>query len=280
MRVPGLVCLAPYRYYTLYCVLFKTLGEIPFSPKLKHFFNNTGTVRLLVSVVTAIKSMAAVELHSLWLESPPKPANMGIWLYNAAFAKAPQISSPSATTTRTLLFETQSFRRLTSYRSGSRPLSTWPTCCFSAACSACSSWSTDSLLLSGDSLLREPSIKEQISLRCCKWRCGPLHTADKHGDCVSCLGTAHTKTVLSGTECHHCSDIFSALAAGFLFREKPRPSRPPAFFSQGRCYSEKNKTQTYLKREHFSSSHYHEPQAAWSPYQFSAAPLTSCAPKF
>ncbi len=69
MRVPGLVCLAPYRYYTLYCVLFKTLGEIPFSPKLKHFFNNTGTVRLLVSVVTAIKSMAAVELHSLWLES-------------------------------------------------------------------------------------------------------------------------------------------------------------------------------------------------------------------
>ncbi len=69
MRVPGLVCLAPYRYYTLYCVLFKTLGENHFSPKLKHFFNNTGTVRLLVSVVTAIKSMAAVELHSLWLES-------------------------------------------------------------------------------------------------------------------------------------------------------------------------------------------------------------------
>ncbi len=28
-----------------------------------------------------------------------------------------------------------------------------------------------------------------------------------------------------------------------------------------RCYSEKNKTQTYPKREHFSSSPYHEPQA-------------------
>ncbi len=28
-----------------------------------------------------------------------------------------------------------------------------------------------------------------------------------------------------------------------------------------RCYSEKNKTQTYSKREHFSSSPYHEPQA-------------------
>ncbi len=61
----------------MYCVLFKTLGEIPFSPKLNPFFNNTGTVRLLVGAVTAIKSMAAVELHSLWLESPPKPANMG-----------------------------------------------------------------------------------------------------------------------------------------------------------------------------------------------------------
>ncbi len=28
-----------------------------------------------------------------------------------------------------------------------------------------------------------------------------------------------------------------------------------------RCYSKKNKTQTYSKREHFSSSPYHEPQA-------------------
>ncbi len=59
-----------------------------------------------------------------------------------AFAKAPQISSPSATTTRSSLFETRSFRCWTSHRSRSRPLSAWPTRLFLAARSACSSWST------------------------------------------------------------------------------------------------------------------------------------------
>ncbi len=93
----------------------KTLGENSFFSDTEafFFFNNAGTAQPLVCAVTAIKPMAAAELHSLWLESPPKPARMGgasgyiMW----AFAKAPQISSPSATTTRSLLFETRSLRR-------------------------------------------------------------------------------------------------------------------------------------------------------------------------
>ncbi len=64
-----------------------------------------------------------------------KPARMGgasgyiMW----AFAKATQISSPSATTTRSSLFETQSLRRWTSNRSGSRALCARLTRRFSAA---------------------------------------------------------------------------------------------------------------------------------------------------
>ncbi len=114
--------------------------------------------------------MAAAELHILWLESPLKPARMGraSGYIMRAFAKAPQISSPSATTTRSSLFETRSLRHWTSHRSGSRPLSARPTRCFSAAHSTCSSWSMDSLPLSGDSLAirwREPFIKEHV------WSC-------------------------------------------------------------------------------------------------------------
>ncbi len=52
--------------------LFKTLGEIPFSPLLKPFFNNAGTAQPLVCAVNAIKPMTAAELHSLWFESPPE----------------------------------------------------------------------------------------------------------------------------------------------------------------------------------------------------------------
>ncbi len=50
-----------------------------------------------------------------------------------AFAKATPISSPSVTTTRSLLYETQSLRRWMSHRSGSSPLSARPTRRFSAA---------------------------------------------------------------------------------------------------------------------------------------------------
>ncbi len=49
--------------------------------------------------------------------------------------------------------------------------------------------------------------------------CGaPLHTADGHGECVSCLGTAHAETALSQTECPYCEDIsLSSLHARIAF---------------------------------------------------------------
>ncbi len=50
-----------------------------------------------------------------------------------AFAKAPQIFSPSPTTTRSSLYETRSLLRWTGNRSRSRPLSVRPTCRFSTA---------------------------------------------------------------------------------------------------------------------------------------------------
>ncbi len=51
----------------------KTLGENPFFSYTETFgFYNAGTARPLVCVVTAIKPMAAAELHNLWLESPPE----------------------------------------------------------------------------------------------------------------------------------------------------------------------------------------------------------------
>ncbi len=104
-----------------------------------------------------------------------KPAIMGYIMQ--AFANAPQISSSSATTTRSSLFEIRSLRRWTNHRSGSRPCSARLTRRFSAARS---SGSTDSLALFGNSLLQEPSIKELILRRCCKCRaifvkpCSPL----------------------------------------------------------------------------------------------------------
>ncbi len=162
--------------------------------------------------------MVAAELHDLWLESLSKPARMGgaYGCIMQAFAKAPKISSTSATTTRSSLYETRSLYRWVSHRNGSRPLSARPTCRFSAArrqrlqqlvhgFSAAIRWL---------SLLRTPLKKELISSallqmpRCFCHSCeAPLHATDKHGECVSCLGTAHDEIALTGTECHHCGDM-------------------------------------------------------------------------
>ncbi len=74
-----------------------------------------------------------------------------------AFIKAPQISSPSARITRYSLYETRSLRHWTSHCSGSRPLSAWPTRRLLTACSACSSWSTDSLRYPATTTLQQVS---------------------------------------------------------------------------------------------------------------------------
>ncbi len=60
--------------------------------------------------------------------------------------------------------------------------------------------------------------------------------ADKHGECVSCLGAAHAENSahrdgISPLRWHE--SLLSALAASFLFREQTRPSRPLALL--GTC---------------------------------------------
>ncbi len=63
-----------------------------------------------------------------------------------------------------------------------------------------------------------------------------LHTADKLGECVSCLGTAKTETALTGTECHHCGDMsLSSLHSrlAFFSERNPTPCTLPLFSSQG-----------------------------------------------
>ncbi len=83
-------------------------------------------------------------------------------------------------------------------------------------------------------------LKEQIGVLMPRRYCGscrsPLH-ADDHSECVSCLGKSHADAALAGSDCSHCESISlaSALADRFLFREWPRPSRPPVFFLPGTC---------------------------------------------
>ncbi len=150
------------------------------------------------------------------------------------FTKAPQISSSSATTTRSSLYETQSLHGCKSHRSGSRPHSARSTCRFLATRSACSSWSMDFLPPSSDSLFRELLYKRANIF-------GIVANAaalKKHGECVSCLGTAHAETALTRTECHYCSDMnLSSLCSRLVFFSESNsvPHALPAFFPPGSC---------------------------------------------
>ncbi len=151
-----------------------------------------------------------------------------------AFAKAPHISSPSATTTRSLLYETRSLRRWTSHRSRSRTHFARPTSRFSAARCTCSSWSTDSLPLSCDSLIRELLYKSKFL--CVVAKATPFLSLMQGCECVSCLGAAHSETALTGTECYYCGDMsLSSLHSRltFLSESNPAPRALPLFSSQG-----------------------------------------------
>ncbi len=144
-----------------------------------------------------------------------------------------------------------------SHRSGSRTLSARLTRRFSAARSACSSWSTDSLPLSGDfssenssirshffgvvanatpflSLMQgSPARRWQTRRVCFMLGCRPRWNS-AHQDGMS---TERREERLMSPQWWHES-LLSVLAASFLFREQPRPSRPPAFFLPG-TYKEK-----------------------------------------
>ncbi|KAI2664125.1 ORF V: Enzymatic polyprotein [Labeo rohita] len=51
--------------------------------------------------------------------------------------------------------------------------------------------------------------------RACKT---PLHAADNHGECVSCLGLPHAEAALKETECPHCGDMsLSSLRSRIVF---------------------------------------------------------------
>ncbi len=84
--------------------------------------------------------------------------------------------------------------------------------------STCSSWSTDSLPLSSDSLFRELLYKSTFLRRCLALPmlgCRPRWNST-HRDWMSPLRWRES--------------LLSALAASFLFREQPRPSQPSRFF--------------------------------------------------
>ncbi len=172
-----------------------------------------------------------------------KPARMsGAYGYIMwAFTKAPQISSPSATTTRSSLYETQSLRHWTSHRSGSGPLSARPTRCFSTARSSYSSWSTDSLPLYGDSLFRELLYKRAnnsgVVANAAPFLGSPASRWQTRRVCFM-LGrrprwNSTHRDGMSPLQWHE--SLLSVLVASFLFREQPRPLRLPTFFLPGTC---------------------------------------------
>ncbi len=116
-----------------------------------------------------------------------KPAKMGrasgyiMW----AFAKAPRISSPSATTTRSSLLETRNLQSWSNHCSGSRPLSARPTRRFSAAPAAAGPRIPSRYTAT---LLSEVSNKRaDFSQRVWQESCGR----------AACLGHAHTEPVRS-----------------------------------------------------------------------------------
>ncbi|KAI2645948.1 hypothetical protein H4Q32_025302 [Labeo rohita] len=56
----------------------------------------------------------------------------------------------------------------------------------------------------------------------------PLHAADNHGECVSCLGLPHAEAALKETECPHCGDMsLSSLRSRIAFFSE-RDSAPRA----------------------------------------------------
>ncbi len=170
-----------------------------------------------------------------------KPARMGgasgyiMW----AFAKTHQIYFLSATTTRSSLYETRSLHHWTSHHSGSRPHSARLTRHFSAARSAYSSWSMDSLPLSGVSLFRELLYKSKFLRRCCK--CRTVFVTPAGLPCTPLTNTAsvfHTWAPLWWRE-----SLLSALTASFLFREQHCTSRPPTFFLPGTLWGKSNRAE-------------------------------------
>ncbi len=164
-----------------------------------------------------------------------KPARMGgasgyiMW----AFAKAPHISSPSATTTRSLLYETRSRRRWTSHRSGSRTHSARPTSRFSAARCTCSSWSTDPCRYPATLSSENSSIRANFFALLQR----------PHRFCHSCRAASVFQTWVPPTLKQHSpgrnlttavtwvSSLHSRLT--FLSESNPVPRALPLFSSQG-----------------------------------------------
>ncbi|KAL0165908.1 hypothetical protein M9458_037752, partial [Cirrhinus mrigala] len=64
--------------------------------------------------------------------------------------------------------------------------------------------------------------------RFCRAYKAPLHAADNHGECVSCLGLPHAEAALKETDCPHCGDMsLSSLRSRIAFFSE-RNSAPRA----------------------------------------------------
>ncbi len=94
------------------------------------------------------------------------------------------------------------FSLLTSFHSGSKPSSLADLPADSLLSSRFSAWqqplSHGPLPPSGERLKEH---EKSTFFR------APLHAADGHSECASCLGPAHVETALTKTECPHCKDI-------------------------------------------------------------------------
>ncbi len=114
---------------------------------------------------------------------------------------------------------------------------------FSAACSACSSWSTDSLPLCDNSLFRELLYKRKFIRHCCKYRAVFVTCAEL--PCMALTNTASGFHAWAPRPCWNSihwdgmsplrwrESLLSALVAIFLFRGQPVPRALPLISSQG-----------------------------------------------
>ncbi|KAI2652720.1 ORF V: Enzymatic polyprotein [Labeo rohita] len=171
---------------------------------------------------------------SLWRRCPPKPPRRGgvNGYISGRFAIGNQISSPSATILRlrerSLLAVTSTCKRSDS-AADSPPAD--------AGCNA----SSPAAIRRFSRAKRANKALFQMPRRFCRACKAPLHAADNHGECVSCLGLPHAEAALKETDCPHCGDMsLSSLRSriAFFSERDSAPSRPPVSFFTGACEEE------------------------------------------
>ncbi|KAI2663140.1 ORF V: Enzymatic polyprotein [Labeo rohita] len=158
---------------------------------------------------------------SLWRRCPPKPARRGgvNGYISGRFAIGNQISSPSATILR---LQERSLLAVTSTCKWSDSAADSPPA--HAGCNA----SSPAAIRRFSRAKRANKVLFQMPRRFCRACKAPLHAADNHGECVSCLGLPHAEAALKETDCPHCGDMsLSSLRSRIAFFSE-RDSAPRA----------------------------------------------------